>query len=403
MNILRQHTRTGGVLVLLAAALFARATPADAQASSQLVTQSLTIFTTEQQAFVPGYAVGNIAITNPAVADYRVQPGRREVTLFGKGKGETTLTVWDQKGVKRHEVRIEVKVRGEMSAETDLKDLLKDFPSVEVRRLGDKLVVTGTVSTQSDFDAVGRIASVGNAQNLVRIVKTGGPVAVGQPAAVGSSGDPLKSGSGAGAGAGAPAAVSEVEYEVELLEANIAFASGTYGRGIEPSGRSLYRQTVRAPIGGEKEVYVPGTAATSADADKQKGGNKGAPATGIKLTLRPTELKENGDITTFVLIETNLPVEGSDDPSIMRRARWELASGTDEPFGLAGAELLAMPQVARSGGFKLGRVMETANLVPGARRGTGYVPSYAVYYNKQKKTQLLAVFHPRLVTATPGR
>jgi hypothetical protein len=47
--------------------------------------------------------------------------------------------------------------------------------------------------------------------------------------------------------------------------------------------------------------------------------------------------------------------------------------------------------------------METANLVPGARRGTGYVPSYAVYYNKNKKTQLLAVFRPRLVAAAAGK
>ena len=75
----------------------------------------------------------------------------------------------------------------------------------------------------------------------------------------------------------------------------------------------------------------------------------------------------------------------------------------DEPFGLAGAELMAMPQVVQ-GRSKLGRILETAGSaagtagsVPGVSGYTGYVPSYLPYYDKDKKTQLLAVFRPRVV------
>jgi hypothetical protein len=197
---------------------------------------------------------------------------------------------------------------------------------------------------------------------------------------------------------GAPAAAAQVEYEVELLEAHVAFASGTYGVGIEPSGRTLFKKVVRVPFNGDTDVIIPGTAALSPKAD-----NKLKQQANLRMRVRPTMLSEEGELTTFVSIETNVPVEGSKDPSITRRARWELVSKHDEPFGLGGAELMAMPQVVQ-GRSKLGRILETASSTsglvgsaPGVSGYTGYVPSYLPYYDKDKKTQLLAVFRPRVV------
>jgi hypothetical protein len=185
---------------------------------------------------------------------------------------------------------------------------------------------------------------------------------------------------------------------VELLEAHVAFASGTYGVGIEPSGRTLFKKVVRAPFNGDTEVIIPGTAALSPKAD-----SKLKQQASLRMRVRPTALSEEGELTSFVSIETNVPVEGSKDPSITRRARWELVSKHDEPFGLAGAELMAMPQVVQ-GRSKLGRILETASSTsglvgsaPGVSGYTGYVPSYLPYYDKDKKTQLLAVFRPRVV------
>lgn len=382
-----------------ALALLASCVLVTAAAAQEPTAQEVSLFVKEQQGFTPGYAVGDIAVGDPGVADFRVRPGRRELLLLGTGEGATTLTIWDQKRVKRHEVHIVVRTRESVKAETDLKDLLKEFPTVEVRRLGSKLIVAGTVGTQSDKDAVERLANAGGAENVVRVVKAGSATTTTAPA----TGDPSTPGSPATPAA--PAGAPQVEYEVELLEANIAFASGTYGRGIEPSGRSLFKERVRAAVGGEVDVTIPGVAAAApSDASQNRKSDKNKPppapltATSLRLKLRPTNLAETGEITTFVLIETNLPVEGSMDPSISRRARWELVSGTDEPFGLAGAELLAMPAVSRSPS-KLPRVLETAAMIPGANRGTGYVPSYVVYYDKNRKTQLLAVFRPRLVNA----
>jgi hypothetical protein len=381
-------------------------------ASADVQTQDLTLYVGEQQTFTPGYAVGDIQVLNPEVANFRVQSGaRREIMLVGKGKGETQLIIWDQKRVKRHEIKLIVRSREDLKAEADLKDLLKDFPTVQVRRLGDKLVVSGTVSSQSDLDAVGRIASVAAAENLVRVVRGGYPGAspggtttpTPDPGAAGATGTPTPG----APSTTAPAAAPQIEYEVEVLEANIAFQSGTYGKGIEPSGPSLYKKVVRAAIGTDVDVMVPGSAVTakSSGSDKDRKNDKNAPAaasaTSLRMRLRPTGISEDGQLTTYVVIETNLPVEGAKDPSVNRRARWELVGATDEPFGLAGAELMAMPQVAQNPS-RLGRVLSTGSQVVGmpgvsGRAGTNYVPSYVPYYDKSKNTQLLAVFRPRIV------
>jgi Pilus formation protein N terminal region len=361
-------------------------------------TQDLPLYVGEQQSFTPGYAVGDIQVLNPDVANFKVEAGRKQLMLIGKAKGDTQLIIWDQKHVKRHEIKLIVRSREEMKAETDLKDLLKDFPTVQVRRLGERLVVSGTVSTQSDFDAIGRIASVAAAENLVRIVRGAYPGA--PPPASGGGGTTTAPGDATPPANPANAAPPQIEYEVEVIEANVAFQSGTYGKGIEPSGPSLFKKIVRAPIGSDVDIMIPGTSVASKGSKPEKG----AAATSLRLRLKPTGISEDGQLTTNVAIETNLPVEGAKDPSVSRRARWELVGAVDEPFGLAGAELMAMPQVSKNPS-RLGRVLSTAGQVSGmpgvsSVPGNTYVPSYVPYYDKSKNTQLLAVFRPRVLA--PG-
>jgi hypothetical protein len=84
----------------------------------------------------------------------------------------------------------------------------------------------------------------------------------------------------------------------------------------------------------------------------------------------------------------------------MRRARWELGGGPSEPFGLAGAELLAVPEIAQKAS-KLGRAIGIAGAVgslPGVSQapGVGYA-GQVPYYDREKKTQLLALVRPKLV------
>jgi hypothetical protein len=375
-------TRRVPFAFIAVAMLCASLGPLRAQADFQ--TEDVTLYAGEQQAFTPGYAIGDIQVLDPAVANFRVQPGRREVMLLGKSTGETTLIIWDQHRVKRHAIKLRVQSREQVKAEADLKELLKDFPDIQIRHLGDRLILSGTVSSQADFDAIGRIANVASAENLVRVVRS-------QFGAAPSGTTTATTASTASAPA-APAAAPQIEYEVEVIEANVAFQSGTYGKGIEPSGPSLFKQVVRAPLGGDVDIVVPGASLAK---------NKTASAAQLKLRLKPAAIADDGQLTTNVAIETNLPVEGAKDPRVSRRARWDLTGAPDEPFGLAGAELMAMPQVAQNPS-RLGRVLSTATQTTGmpginAVPGTTYVPSYVPYYDKSKQTQLIAVFRPRLI------
>ncbi len=157
------------------------AVPAWGQA---IQTDQKTVFINEHQVFDPGYAVGNLVIGSPDIADYKVMPGRRQLLIFGKAAGKTSFTIWDQNNVKRHEIAISVMTREDAQAETDLKDMLKDYPAVGVRRLRGELVITGTVDTEQDLEMVGKIA-VGRRRPESRArlagVATAGPGAAGGP------------------------------------------------------------------------------------------------------------------------------------------------------------------------------------------------------------------------------
>jgi len=113
-----------------------------------------TLYANSQETFSPGFAVGDVAVAEPEIADYKVLPGRREMLLYGKAPGTTTLTLWDQKRVQRAAITITVISREDQQAEKDLTELVADFPSVKVRRVKGKLVLTGVVQTKNDREAI---------------------------------------------------------------------------------------------------------------------------------------------------------------------------------------------------------------------------------------------------------
>lgn len=390
------------VLVLLAVA------PAAAQPAQEPLKNSQKLFVDEQQGYTPGYPMGNIAIGNPEIADFKVMAGRTDLLLFGKTPGRTALTIWDQNNVKRHEIMLIVTTREAEAIEKDLRDLVRDYPAVQVRTLGDSLVATGTVETQADFEAIAKIADAAGAQNLVRLTPRTGPVPrTNMPAPTGPG-----SGGGAPGTGGAPSNTFRVKYDIELLEASTAYTSGSYGSGIEPAGRAIFKGIVLTPVETEGEIYMSGAqimpkeVATAQKKDnKKKGAPPAAPVeTGIRLKLRPTTPTDDGQFMTYILVETNLPIgatkEVAPDLSIWRRARWEVSGLSGEPFGLAGAELLALPEIA-SPTSKLGKALSVAGTVGGlpgvsSAPGVGYVGAVP-YYDRAKKTQLLVIFRPRVL------
>lgn len=407
--------------ILLLAAVLPVLIAGVAAARAQVEREDLTVYVSEIQTVSPGFAMGNIVLADPKIAGYEPTNGRRELMIRGKKTGTTTLSIWDQKGALRRELTLMVTTRDADTADDDLRALLKDFPSVEVRRLGGQLIVAGSVSSKDDLAAIEKMASAAKAKNVVRYVPPGGGVVPPSTGPVATT-PPANTG-GTATTAPAVPGVAAIEYEVELLEASTQFATGSYARGIEPSGRSLYKGTVRAGYGQEGLLFIGGKAlAPPPDPKEQKkreqearkqGGNAAAqappadePETGIWLTVRPNPPSGGGQVfKTDVMVETNVPLNYDlYDPEQKRRSRWSFSGRSGDPFGLSGNDLLAAPQIAK--GSAVGsatRTAQTASRVPGVsgRPGMEYVPVFGSLFRsnsfKKKQTQLLVVLRPRLV------
>jgi hypothetical protein len=383
--------------ILLACLAASQAAPAPGNGP---IRQDQPLIIGEQARFTPGYAVGNIAVGNPAIADFKVLPGRRELLLFGKAPGRTLLTVWDQKNVARHEMSLIVMTREAADAEQRLRTLLRDYPTVRVEGTAGSLSVTGTSAAKPEFDAISRIAAAGGAMNAVRYTgPDDGPAGAG--------------GGGAAPAPAAPRAVPHVQYEVELFEASSKYRTGSYAMGVEPSGRSLYRGKVDAKFDDVGEIFIGGSAVAAAketmkDAPKAKGLE-----TGLRLKMRPTAPAADGRFTTYVLIETNLPIGGDTyDPDVWRRARWEFDAGSAEPFGITGGDLLATPDSntpARPGAVRSAAgasankaIGDAASAIESKSSFLNYVPVFGSLFSsksyKAKQTQLLVVIRPTIVS-----
>jgi hypothetical protein len=386
-------------------------------ALAQPVREEMTIYVNEVTTWTPGYAMGDIVLGSPTTAGYEPTGGRKQLMLRGKKPGRTTLNIWDQKKVLRHEIALVVTTREAQTVEADLRTLLAPYPGVSISKLGGEMLLVGTVSTPDELTAVTNLARVAKMPSTVTVkaAPRPGPPPVAPVVAPSTSpavtpgttvpGSPAATVPPAATG---PAPVAEagpnaVTYELELFEASVQFKTGEYGRGVEPSGRSLYKGKVTAPIGGENEVFIGGPAV-----DPKRKDEKGLKDTGIRLTVRPKQSTRGGFVTA-VEVETNVPLEYNlYDPEVWRRSRYSFTTSEGVPFAVSGNDLLAAPAIA--GGMsamgKATRGASAAGSVPGASNvGLQYVPVFGSLFGsnnyKTKKTQILVVFRPSLTTAAP--
>lgn len=377
--------------------------------SAQTVREDLTIYVNEITTWSPGYPMGDVVLGSPTTAGYEPTNRRRELMLRGKKPGRTTLSVWDQKKVLRHELNLIVTTREAETIEADLKALLAPYPNVQLSRLGGNLMLTGTVASNAELQAVNNIARVAKAQSAVTLNAPATPGIAARPGVVSGAG--VTAGGTASTGGVVSEALTVVEYELELFEASTQFKTGDYGRGVEPSGRSLYKGTVRAPIGEEGTVFIGGHAMDPKAAASGKG--KPAPVadgpeTGIRLTLRPSPGRSG--VVTAVEIETNVPVSYDlYDPEVWRRSRYTFSTVEGVPFAVSGNDLLAAPNLVDRRGNPIQTASNkagTASRLPGPqRRGLQMVPVFGSLFGSNsyqaKRTQLLVVFRPTLTTAEP--
>ena len=314
--------------------------------------------------------------------------------------------MWDQRRNLRHELTLIVSSRTAETAQADLLALLAPYPDVELKRLGGQSVLTGKVATAADLKAVNELAKLAGVRSVVTSAApavVSGPVSAGGGASAGG-------GTGGAAAAGGAAARVRVEYQLELFEASTQFRTGEYGKGVEPSGRSLYKSTVTAIMGEDETHFIGGSAL---DPKTAKQAAEEEVQTGIRLTLSPRPAERGNGVSTGVLVETNVPLEYDlYDPDVWRRSRFTFGTTRNIPFGLSGNDLLAAPSVDARGnpvaaaGRTTGRTARQMSSLPGPQRRTlSYVPVFGSLFGsnsyKQKRTQLLVVLTPVAITAEP--
>ena len=159
---------------------------------------------------------------------------------------------------------------------------MRDFPSVRLERVGSDLVVPGSVSSEDDLALIERMAESTGAESFVRYVPPEVPAGRGTTAGVRRN----RRGSDSPQ---PPRDAVDIEYDVQVMEASVAFGSSSYETGIEPSGRVLHAVKVRARLGAEAQTFIPGKSLDSKDI---KIPPKELATSGIRLTLTPATLEE---------------------------------------------------------------------------------------------------------------
>jgi hypothetical protein len=258
-----------------------RAQPAGVENPTRLLTG-------EQRIVRPGFAMGNIAIGDPRVCDFKVLPGRLEVMLAAKGPGRTLLTIWDQKGAKRVEVDIDVTSREMAQLRSDLVELLRPYPDVQVGTLGGRLVITGTVQTQAQLKAVRAIAQAAGSgvQSLVTAQEGDPPSSAARPApaAPRASTPPVTTSAPAGASQ-SPRRPLPAGTSTPVPLGSAAGGAGTSATGVAPAP-SAVPAPVAAPPMPEAAADPPAPNVSGRSAAAPSASSAGARPAGSALMSR---------------------------------------------------------------------------------------------------------------------
>ena len=100
-----------------------------------------------------------VSIGDPKVIDVKVITQGRQVLITALGRGTTDLITWDIQG-KQTSTLIQVIVKDVRLIQSEVAGMLGRIEGVEVRQVGDRLVIDGEVFTLNDLDRIKKVAEV---------------------------------------------------------------------------------------------------------------------------------------------------------------------------------------------------------------------------------------------------
>jgi len=117
-----------------------------------------------------------VKVVNSQLATVQYAKEKRQLIFTPIKKGETTISVRDENGDLRLILKVIVSDNNLARAAREIKDLLKDIEGIEIRILGNKIVVDGEIIVPSDLNRVYAVLGDGAYKDLVLNLVTISPI-----------------------------------------------------------------------------------------------------------------------------------------------------------------------------------------------------------------------------------
>jgi Flp pilus assembly secretin CpaC len=118
------------------------------------------------------YNIGNITVGDPNVVNFKADRKKNRITLFPKNPGTTSMIIFDQKGGQKEVLSLVVYSTDPERLEQDVKQLLVDIEGITIKRVGQKIIIDGSVLLPSELS---RIQKVTDNTNLIVSLVTMNP------------------------------------------------------------------------------------------------------------------------------------------------------------------------------------------------------------------------------------
>lgn len=144
------------IAILISAAV---GVPAYSAQKMEVKTSTYTLIKDVNKTLKFDYVPGTVAVGSSKIVDFKVFRAKKEIHLIPRTKGVTNLTIRDTNGELREEVLINVTESDLAGVSNDMQDLLKGIEGIEIKIVGNKILIDGDILLPSDFN---RIAAVVN-------------------------------------------------------------------------------------------------------------------------------------------------------------------------------------------------------------------------------------------------
>lgn len=117
-------------------------------------------------------ALARLAVGDPRIADVQVLGDGRQILITAKSAGSTNLIIWNVEG-RKDTIPITVLTKDPDVIATQIRELLGEIEGVNIRVVGDRVILDGRVFTQADVARIDRVTSLfANVANFVEIDTT---------------------------------------------------------------------------------------------------------------------------------------------------------------------------------------------------------------------------------------